>query len=481
MPIGVFCLLELGGIHMKEVFEMGQAYEMNPYVVQATKIAKSLGQLTSIFDDKSISECNYSQKDIENIVDLIGRENEQMVMRYKQEELKQVVIGIIEDIESFGEGLSIENKRQLEKECYDFEKIRKIVGEEFAKVKQQKLKSASLHEERKACLTALEHYAGASKEVAKKLDKSIYEDSRVQKKVNKALKKMGVKVIKLTVLVSEQGGYEVLLSAKCKQGYCVTTEDVGKEISRVIGKVFSPDIHEPMVLGKKYCTFHYIEKPKFKLVYGVSQVQKAGSEKSGDNFLVMDIKEGKKAVIISDGMGSGESAHRMSSKILDAMEALLESGMAIKNIVTICNSMLISSQKGMDFGTLDICVIDTYSGKLEVTKAGGASTFVIKEEQVVNYEATSLPVGVVNGSEIDTFTNEIQDTTFVVMVTDGVMDLIKDEDENEVIASIIKEQRTENPTELSDIILQSILKRNRGVATDDMMVVVIGCWERKCG
>lgn len=466
---------------MKDILEMGQSYEVNPYVIQATRVAKSLGQLSSIFAEKDSGQSNWTSHDIEAIIEAIEKENIELVRKYEKGELKSLVVGIIEDIDSFGENLSVENKRQLEKNCQDFEVVKGIVDREFAEIKRQKVRDAYLIEERQACMNALEHYAGASKDIVHKLDKSIYEDSRIQKKIEKALKRIGVKVIKLTVMVSEQGGYELMLSAKCKQGYCVTRDDVGFEISKVIGKTFASDVKEPMVLGKKYCTFHYMENPKYKMVYGVSQIQKAGSEKSGDNFLVMDIKEGKKVVIISDGMGSGESAHRMSSKILDAMEALLESGMGIKNIVSICNSMLISSQKGMNFGTLDICVLDTYSGEVEMVKAGGASTFVIKPERVGKYEATSLPVGVVNGSEVDTFVDVIQDTSFIVMVTDGVLDLIQGENENEVMAQIIRSQRTENPKELSEIILQTILKRNNGVATDDMMVVVIGCWERKCG
>lgn len=465
---------------MKGMLEMGQVYEVNPYVIQATKISKSLGELTRIFGQRECGSTNYSKEDVDYIYSLIKSEQEDISKMYADDELKSIIAGIIEDIESFGENLSVKNKRELEKECLHFEEIKKVVGSEFTKIKKRKVRSAYIHEEKEACLTALENYAGASKEIARKIDKSIYEDSRTQKKIYKALKKIGVKVIKFMVMVSEQGGYEVMLSAKCKQGYCVTVDEVGVEVSRVMGKTFTPEINERMVLGKKYTTLNYMEEPKFKLVYGVSQIAKKGSERSGDNFLVMDIKGGKKAIIVSDGMGTGEGADQISGKILDAMEALLDTGMNIKNVVTICNSMLISSQKGMNFGTLDICVIDKYSGMFELAKAGGANTFIVGENKVNSYESTTLPLGVVNGSEIDLFTQEIEDETFVIMVTDGVLDLLEEDGREEMFAELINGKLTKNPKELSEVILHSVLEKNDGIATDDMMVVVIGCWQRKC-
>lgn len=480
VPIGVFCLLKSqGGILMKGILEMGQAYEVNPYVIQASRISNSLGQLTQIFADSTYVGGNFSQQDVDIIYEKITNESQVLADKYSCEELKVIISGVMGDMDSFGENLSVKNKRVLEKGCQDFELIKSLVGKEFSEIKKMKVQNACIQEEREACLTALQNYAGATKEIAKKLDKSIYEDTRLQKKVKKCLKKIGVKVIKLTVMVSEQGGYEMMLSAKCRQGSCITTEQVGNEISKAIGKKLSPEMNEPMMLGRKYSTLHYLEKPRFNIVHGVSLIAKDGSEKSGDNFLTMDIKGGKKALVISDGMGSGEKAHQMSSKILDAMEALLDSGMGVKSVVTICNSMLVSSQKGMDFGTLDVCVVDTYSGHFEITKAGAASTFILNQSGVKKLVSTSLPVGVMNGCETDTYEGEVGDNTYVVMATDGVLDLLKGEQGEKVIEDIVTKQRTQNPKELSEIILHSILEGNKGVAMDDMMVAVMGCWERK--
>lgn len=464
---------------MKGVLEMGQAYEVNPYVIQASRISNSLGQLTQIFTDDVTEGKNFSTLDVEGIYNTIVNENEMFATKYSKEELEGLISGLLEDMDSFGQELSVLNKRILEKQCEDFQLIKELVGKEFSNIKKEKLKNAYNQEEREACLTALKHYAGETRDIVKKLDKSIYEDSRLQKKIKKCLKKIGVKVIKLTLMLLEEGGYEIMLTAKSIQGSIVTSDQVGEEISKALGKTFTPEMNEPMMIGKKYATLHYVQKPRFNIVHGVSLVAKEGSEKSGDNFLVMNIKGGKKSLVMSDGMGSGEKAHRMSSKILDAIEALMDSGMSVKNVVTICNSMLISTQKGMDFGTLDICLIDTYSGSYEITKAGASSTFILSRSGVKKIESESLPVGVVNGSEVNSYIGELEDETFIVMVTDGVMDLLKGGEGAGAIESIMEKQRTQNPKELSEIILATVLEMNKGIATDDMMVAVLGCWERK--
>lgn len=463
---------------MKKLAGIGQVHEMNPYVMQATRLSESLSYLSGIFSAKELYGKNYEDVDVDQIIhtlDIKGIQPEDE----SAERMRELVIAIMNDIEMYGDELCVENKRSLEKEYSCFEPVYQLVKYEFGKIKEEKLKEGQALEEREACISAISTYAGAVREVTRDLGRSIFEDKRIHKKIVNALSRSGVKVLKSTVLVSDSGTYEIIISAKVRKEVCISTKQVCDILGELVGRVLKPESTQRMVLTKEYTTLRFTQCPNFQILHGVAQRAKEGSVQSGDNFLAMDMPGGKKAVIISDGMGSGPSAYKISGKILDGMEVLLQSGMSLKNTINICNSMLVSSQKGMDFGTLDVCVMDTCSGMMEMSKAGGSYTFIIGPKENTTVVPSSLPIGVVNGVETDYFTEQIEDGTFVVMMTDGVTELIPSENKSRFISDIIDRNESRNPKELAEVMMEEVLGRNQNIATDDMMIAVIACWEAR--
>lgn len=461
---------------MKRVVGMGQAREMNPYVIQATKLSESLSYLSSIFNSNEVSEKNYSDIDVDRILNELW-ESENIERYSSKEKIRGLIVDILNDIELYGHDMSVKNKRKLMGEFREFDTVYEVVKREFVKIKKRVIEDGEATEGREACFSAISTYAGATREATKMLEKSIFEDKRIEKRIVTSLKKYGVKVLKTTVLMSEKGSYEIILTAKSKKGTCITTKEVVELLSEVIGRRLRPEANERMSLSKEYTSIHFTECPQYQLIHGVSQRIKSGSSQSGDNFLVMDIGSGKKGIILSDGMGSGEGAYKMSGRILDAMEALLGSGLSLKNTMSICNSMLVSSQKGMDFGTLDVCIMDTCNGEIEIGKAGASHTFIVGAGGSKMIEPSSLPIGIVNGVDVDYFQESMEDGTFVVMMTDGVSELMNHEDKANVVGEMIHNQGTNNPKELAESILSEILARNNEQVSDDMMVLVVGCWK----
>lgn len=458
----------------------GQVLEMNPYVTKILNLSESLGELQGIFAiDKK--EKNYADEDVREIAEsIVERKDIEALGLKDKEELMCLVEKILEDIEEYGAELSIKNKRQMEKDYFNFQEINEIVQQEYGKIKMKILKKGRVQEERDASLLAMLEYAAAVTEAADELDKSIYYDARAQKVLAKNLKKYGIKTLKITVIVQDSGTFEIILTGKCKQGEYATGKEIGEIISSTLGRLMYPENAERIVMLDQYCTMRFVEKTSYQMNHGVAQIEKNGSTCSGDNFLFKDLAGGKKVIVVSDGMGTGNDAYQMSKKIVESVEVLLEGGMSPEKVAKISNSILVSRQENINFGTLDICMANLHTGKVSLIKAGGANTFIVHQSGNKQWESRSLPLGIVNEIELDQYEDIVEEESFIVMMTDGASELIEG-DKGEYISNKIKENPSNNPKVLANYLLDDILDGYKGEAKDDMMVVVALIWrQRNC-
>ena len=97
---------------------------------------------------------------------------------------------------------------------------------------------------------------------------------------------------------------------------------------------------------------------------------------SGDNFAMMELPGGKKGVVLSDGMGSGETACRESTLVVELLEELLEAGFPEKTAIQMINTTLVMGREEIHYSTVDMTIFDLYSGECEIIKAGASSTFI---------------------------------------------------------------------------------------------------------
>ncbi len=131
----------------------------------------------------------------------------------------------------------------------------------------------------------------------------------------------------------------------------------------------------------------------------------------------------------------------------------------------------------MKFATLDITVLDCYTGEVELWKAGAANTYICTEDQCVSFESASLPIGVLVNMKPNYYKTKIQENGYIIMVTDGVLEEIPIGQRGEFIRGIIQNSKSKNPKEMAWKILEKSLESQGGQAKDDMMVLVIGVWE----
>lgn len=242
-------------------------------------------------------------------------------------------------------------------------------------------------------------------------------------------------------------------------------------IETILSKVF----YEKIVLNEDASTgtrLNFLSDDKYSMTIGKANRTKTDSEISGDNILSLRLKDGKYLVAISDGMGSGKEANRSSKQALRLLENLLLSGFDKKISLELINSALIN-QSQENFATLDIAIVDLYMGNIEFIKSGACPTYIKNKKRVQLIKSTSLPTGIVDENNIQTFDRDIQEGDILVLCSDGVLDSnIAYKNKELWVKYILEDIETENTQKISDLILNEAIDNNYGNLKDDMSIIV---------
>ena len=124
------------------------------------------------------------------------------------------------------------------------------------------------------------------------------------------------------------------------------------------------------------------------------------------------------------------------------------------------------------FSTVDICAVDLYTGICEFLKAGAAATFIRRDHWVETITSESLAAGLVQRIEFDTTSRKLYHGDCLVMMTDGVLDALPVDCEEETMKEIILDVQESAPREISRGILERVLSYSDYRARDDMTVLV---------
>lgn len=186
---------------------------------------------------------------------------------------------------------------------------------------------------------------------------------------------------------------------------------------------------------------------------------------------------GESAMILSDGMGSGEEAFQESAMVVEMLEELLKAGFPKETALSMMNTAMVMGREEVCFSTVDMSVFDLYNGTCEFIKAGASATFIRHEKEIRHIYSQSLPLGVIQNQEVEKTTQQLVSGDLIVMMTDGVMDALPAGEQERLLDLIIQGTRIENPKELAHYILEKVLDLSSDLPHDDMTVLVAGVWK----
>jgi len=221
------------------------------------------------------------------------------------------------------------------------------------------------------------------------------------------------------------------------------------------------------------------EQPDYYCLTGVARMVKEEQQVSGDSFSFFYENEGELAMILSDGMGSGEAAEQESESVLLLLEKMLSAGFREETAIRLINSVLALRAEQNSFATLDISRINLYGGTCEFIKIGGAATYIKRGKWLECVEAKTLPIGMLQKVDYDFLVKKLYDGDYIIMMSDGVLDAVPEQERAEFLQQIIGEDPGQNPQVIAGRILNASLLLQNFEPRDDMTVLVGGVFKQK--
>lgn len=244
-----------------------------------------------------------------------------------------------------------------------------------------------------------------------------------------------------------------------------------KKIAAIASHLFDT----PMMISQrlslsqdKYCCI-LRKKPTFDAAFGVSTLKKSGEAASGDTHSVIKLDERKFMVALSDGMGSGEYARRISESTLSLLESFYRAKMPSDCVLSTVNKLLTFSREET-FACVDIAIVDLDDGRADIVKIGSPSGFILSGNTVKILESGSLPLGILDSLRPDSASYELLENDVLLFLSDGITGAFPSAAD---LYDSLKTMPTGNPQQLTDCLLKRALQNYGGVAKDDMTAVAV--------
>ncbi|MFR5421667.1 MAG: SpoIIE family protein phosphatase [Oscillospiraceae bacterium] len=120
-----------------------------------------------------------------------------------------------------------------------------------------------------------------------------------------------------------------------------------------------------------------LEAEPLAVSVGIASMRKKGETVSGDRGTYFKTDAGQLCVILSDGMGCGETAADGSISTVSMLEEFLRSGVSPALAMKLLNSaMLLRDGENWGYATVDLMCMNLFTGEADFYKYGAAPTYV---------------------------------------------------------------------------------------------------------
>ncbi|MFJ7640593.1 stage II sporulation protein E [Peribacillus sp. NPDC097264] len=334
----------------------------------------------------------------------------------------------------------------------------------------QKLKR-QVKESRRLVADQLRGVSAVMEDFAKEIQRERKNHHLHEESIMEAIQDFGLNIGYVEIYSLEQGGVDIEMSVPYCQGRGECEKLIAPMLSDILGETIVVHSEECAKYPQGQCEVIFRSAKKFTVETGVAHAAKGGGLVSGDSYTTMEIGAGKYAIAISDGMGNGERAHYESTETLKLLQKFLQSGIEEKIAIKSVNSVLSLRTTDEIFSTLDLVMIDLQDAKARFLKICSIPSFIKRGDKIIKIESSNLPMGIIQEVDVDVVSEELRDGDILIMMSDGVFDGPSHVENIEFwLKRKIKEMETDDPQEISDLILEEVI-RTKGVIDDDMTVV----------
>ncbi|WP_209125611.1 stage II sporulation protein E [Alkalihalobacillus sp. BA299] len=380
---------------------------------------------------------------------------------------------IMNEVEKYSEIKDPLLKADWKKYCVKHEKVVQVIQHEFGQFQaNQKLKKQVL-ESRRLVADQLLGVSRVMNDFAKEIQREKEGHYVQEEQMLEALRGVGLEVGHIDIFHLEQGNIEIELSIANDGGHGQSEKVVAPMLSDILGETIIIKKEERSFYPNGYSHVSFGSAKKFVVETGVATVAKGGAYVSGDSYSTIELGSGKYAIAISDGMGNGERAHLESNETLQLLQKVLQSGIEETVAIKSVNSVLSLRTTDEIFSTLDLAMIDLQDANVKFLKIGSIPSFIKRGTKVTKIEASNLPMGIIQEFDVDVVSEQLKAGDLLIMMSDGIFDAPKHVENKEMwMKRIISEVSSEDPQEVADLILERVIRHEKGSIEDDMTIVV---------
>ena len=264
-----------------------------------------------------------------------------------------------------------------------------------------------------------------------------------------------------------------------ENGNRISAVTVGKANVKAMSAVISEKLKRRYVLkdkidydSQKSCLI-FGAPPRLDAGFGVAYAIKSGEKVSGDTHSVIRINDGAFLMALSDGMGSGEYARKISEAAISLIEAFYRAEMPEDNVLNTINKLL-SFNRDERFTCIDIAAVNLETGRADFVKIGSPAGIIMREGEIKILESTSLPMGILENLRPTVCTEKLEAGDIVVFMSDGITSAFPSATD---LYEFLQGFKPLNPQNLADKILAGALDKAGHVVNDDMTVLCTRIFE----
>ena len=275
----------------------------------------------------------------------------------------------------------------------DVKNIARLTSEVYKIGKINNLWKHKINENKKVISDQLDGVSKAISSVAKSIESQDEDFEEEKKEIKLLCAQKEIDILDINVKKEKNGRYIVnIYKPSCTQDEKCKIEDIEKILSKVLNAEI---VLQKEVCGREeennLCKQIYITKDKFMLQIGIAHDKKKNSVISGDYSTETRLDDGKYLIALSDGMGSGAEARKSSQIAVKMLTRMLASGFDRDTSVELINSSMYINSEEDTYATLDVAILDLYSGNMEFIKNGACPTFIKNKNKVNVVKSISLP------------------------------------------------------------------------------------------
>ena len=366
-----------------------------------------------------------------------------------------------------GRGMADDFPLHFRTKCLNFPLLLAAANEELTALRYRRQFQSRARESRSAVCRQYGMFARSLETVARQMREEPVRDPNREKRMRQHLVTSGVEGT--AAVWYDRAGHLIAEVSGAELDMLKQPEEQAR-----LAKVLRTALSEPEERQDGEVTYlRWRQAEPLMAVAGVSAKKKEGQTVSGDAGAWFKTEEGGLFVLLCDGMGSGEEAHRESTLAIRLLEQFLRAGIEPEDALnTLSNALALRCEEEGGFTTVDLFRLDLHSGEAGFYKLGAAPTYVRRKGIVTRVTGAALPAGLAaeSGPDVSKMRLEAGDT--VVLVSDGIADL----QEDGWIKSALAEYDGTDPKALAAFLMEESSRREG--ATDDRTAVVLTVKER---